>query len=196
MTAATVAFDLVKPPSPAGGMSPDRPRIIYGTGTPAGTISPWSGFPKGSIWIATDQTNVAAWLKVQANSAVADWHLLGGIKNYESPIFNIDNGAGTAADDIVYFPRAAEILTATAVYTEATDASGAAEANVKIGTAAAGEEVVAATALTVSKAIGSTQTLTIVDGTIAAGGFANIRHTGLAATEAGQYKVHLTYLEY
>jgi hypothetical protein len=177
-------------------MAPRAPRILYGIGTPLGTIEPLKSAEKGSIFISTDQTNAAVWVKIAANSATADWALGSGIKTWLSKEFNIDNGAATADDDILYCPRAITIITATCFYTEATDSTGAADANVKIGTTAAGTEIVGATALSAAKAIGGTQTLTIVSGDVAAAGFANIRHTGIAATEAGKYKVVLTYLEY
>ncbi|MFA5808753.1 MAG: hypothetical protein WC935_00265 [Thermoleophilia bacterium] len=195
MAASTVCWDLVKPALPAGGMAIRKPRVLYGAGTPAGTIAPWSTEEKGSIFVSTDQTNVAAWIKVAANSAVADWALLSGIQTLATKVYNIDNGAGTADDDVFYFPRAATLLSVVGVYTEATDASGAAEANFKIGSAAAGAEHVGATALVGSKAIGDTQTFALVTGVVAAGGKLFCRHTGIAATEAGQYRVQITYIE-
>lgn len=106
--------------------------------------------------------------------------------------FNIDNGSGTTDDDLVLVPdKDIEIEHARIYYTEATDTSGVASANVKIGTTAGGVDIVAATALAVSKAIGSTTAMVIASGYVAAGELVFIRHTGIATTEAGKYRVQL-----
>ena len=115
MAASKVAFPLIAPESVPFGLSPAPPQILFGLGTPAGTLSPWKDLPKGSKWISTDQTNVAEWIKVQSNNAVADWALVDGIKHYESPKINIDNGAGTTYDDVSYWPRAITVLRALLV---------------------------------------------------------------------------------
>ena len=51
----------------------------------------------------------------------------------------------------------------------------------------------AAVALEALKAIGSSTALTIVSGYVAAAEFVFIRHTGIASTEAGAYKVQIRY---
>ena len=63
--------------------------------------------------------------------------------------FNIDNGAGTTADDasIGPFPYDCYVQSVRAVYTEATDTSGAASANFSVGVTAGGTTICAATAL-------------------------------------------------
>lgn len=195
MTASTVCWDLVRPPLKGGGMATRVPRVLYGAGTPAGTIEPWSTAEKGSIFITTDQTNAGVYVKVANNAAVADWANVGGVKTLTSKEFNVDNGAATADHDVLYFPKASTILTATLLYTEATDASGAADANIRIGVTATGVEVVAITALAAGKAIGGTQALAISSGAVGAAGFVDIFHTGIASVEAGKYKAILTYLE-
>lgn len=110
-----------------------------------------------------------------------------------SKTFNIDNGSGTTDDDVLFsdFDVAAYVMHVRAVYLEATDTSGVASANFKLGTAAGGTQVVAATALEVSKAVGSATEASLVSGgeRIQAGGALFVRHTGVAATEAGQYYV-------
>jgi len=195
MAANTVAFDLIKPPNAAGSMAPRAPRVLYGIGTPDGTIEPLKSADKGSIFLSTNQTTGSMWVKVANNGATADWAMGGGAKVYMSDEFNVDAGAGTKTHDILYCPTAIEILTAKAYFTEATDASGVAEALIEIGTTAEGGEIVASVAVAVSKAIGDTQTLTIVEGTVPAAGFVDIMCTSIAATEAGKFKVVLTYLE-
>ena len=197
MTASTVCYDLVRPALPSGSMMTQAPRILYGAGTPAGTIDPWKSAAKGSIFLSTDQTAgaTAMWVKCAANSAVADWASSGQVRTLTTKVFNVDSGAGAVEDDVFYFVNGATLLSATLIYTEATDASGAAEGNFKIGSAAAGAQHVAATALAGGAAIGDKATLVVVLGTIAAGAKIYCRATGIATTEAGAYKVQLTYVE-
>jgi hypothetical protein len=109
-------------------------------------------------------------------------------------VFNIDNGSGSTEDQIILVPSVPiTIVAARVVYIEATDTEGAADATVQIGTAIAGEQIVAAAALEVAKAIGDVTDLTIVDGAVAADELVAVRHTGIAATEAGQYVVQIEY---
>lgn len=105
--------------------------------------------------------------------------------------FNIDNGSGTTADDasVGPFPFDCYITSARAVYTEATDTAGVANANFKTGIAAGGATLVAATALEVSKAIGAYTEATPLAVVVPANTTIWTRHTGVAATEAGQYFV-------
>lgn len=110
--------------------------------------------------------------------------------------FNIDNGAGTTADDASVGPFSFDcyIAAARAVYTEATDTAGAASANFKTGVAAGGATLIAATALTAAKAIGAYTEATPLDVLVPAGTTIWTRHTGIAATEAGQYFVEYEIL--
>jgi hypothetical protein len=105
--------------------------------------------------------------------------------------FNIDNGAGTTADDasIGPFPFDCVIVFARGVYTEATDTAGVATANFKTGITAGGATLIAATALEVSKAIGAYTAGAPLDVVVPANTTIWTRHTGVAATEAGQYFV-------
>ena len=115
---------------------------------------------------------------------------------FRSKTFNIDNGSGTTDDDVIFsdLDFDAYVVNVTAVYVEATDTAGAASANFKLGTAAGGATVVAATALEAAKAVGAATTSTIVAGRVAAGGALFARHTGIAATEAGQYYLQVLVL--
>lgn len=110
--------------------------------------------------------------------------------------FNIDNGAGTTADDasVGPFPFDSYIVDARAVYTEATDTAGVATATFQAGVAAAGATLIAATALQVSKAIGAFTTATPLGVLVPANTAIWTRHTGVAATEAGQYFVQYQIL--
>lgn len=109
--------------------------------------------------------------------------------------FNIDNGAGATIDDILLanLPKDIQIISVQAVYTEATDTTGAASANFKLGVAVAGDTIVAATALTAAKSIGGTTSATVLVDRVAAGANLYARHTGVATTEVGQYFIQVVY---
>jgi len=115
---------------------------------------------------------------------------------FRSKTFNIDNGSGTTDDDVIFadLDKDAYVVHVRAVYVEATDTTGAASANFKLGTAAGGAQVVAATALEVLKSVGDATEATLVAGRVAAGGSLFARHTGIAATEAGQYYLQVGVL--
>jgi len=124
------------------------------------------------------------------------WIARGAQKNqtYSTQIFNIDNGNGTTIDDVFYCVRDTVIDSIRPVYTEATDTTGAASANWKVGTAAGGTQIVGVTALQVAKAVGAAGTAgTLVATLIPAGSTIFFRHTGVASTEVGQYKLQMEY---
>lgn len=109
--------------------------------------------------------------------------------------FNIDNGSGTTDDDVLCnLPFECQVTDIRAVYTVATDSSGSASANFSVGIAAGGTTIAAATALEVSQAIGDTTSAAIVANVLAANTTLWVRHTGVAATEAGNYRVQITLL--
>ena len=109
--------------------------------------------------------------------------------------FNIDNGSGTTDDDVLLnLPFDVQIVSVRAIYTVATDTTGAASANFKLGVAAAGDTIVAATALAAAKAIGATTTATVLADHLPANTTLWVRHTGVAATEVGNYRVQVTYI--
>ena len=110
--------------------------------------------------------------------------------------FNVDNGAGTTADDgtVGPFPFDCYVVDARAVYTEATDTAGAASANFKTGITAGGATLVAATALEGAKAIGGYTLAVPLNVLIPANTTIFTRHTGVATTEVGQYFVQYTIL--
>ncbi len=110
--------------------------------------------------------------------------------------FNIDNGAGTTADDasVGPYPFECYIVDVRAIYTVATDTSGVASANFKTGVTAGGATLVAATALEVSKAIGAYTVGIPLAVPVPANTTIFTRHTGIAATEAGDYFVQYTIL--
>lgn len=107
--------------------------------------------------------------------------------------FNIDNGSGTTIDDVLLVPTSAITITAARIiYVDATTGTVAA-GNAKIGSTLGGAEIVAATAYENTKAVGTTTAMTIVDGAVAAATPVFVRHTGIAATAAGQAVVEIEY---
>lgn len=115
------------------------------------------------------------------------------VNTFRTKTFNIDNGAGTTDDDVWYLPYKTVILAAYKVYTEATDTTGAASANVRAGVAAAGATVIASTALDVATAVGAGVACSVLINEFAAGTTIFTRHTGVATTEVGQYFVEYLY---
>jgi hypothetical protein len=110
-------------------------------------------------------------------------------------VYNIDNGSGTTDDFIVFanLPKDVQLISVQAVYTQATDTTGAASANFKLGVAVGGDTIVAATALTALKAVGAVTSATIAIDRVAAGATLFCRHTGVATTEVGEYYVQVVY---
>lgn len=107
--------------------------------------------------------------------------------------FNLDNGAGTTVDDVLLKPTSAITITAARIiYVDATTGT-VAGGNAKIGTTLGGAEVVAATAYEDTKAVGTSTAMTIVSGAVAAATSVFVRHTGVAATQAGQAVVEIEY---
>lgn len=124
-------------------------------------------------------------------------HILRGdaprIHTARSRAFDIDNGAGTTIDDVILkHSRAITIQAARIIYVGATTGTVAA-GNAKIGTALGGAEIVAATAYENTKAVGVSTAMAIVAGAVAAGGSVFVRHTGIAATAAGEAVVEIEY---
>lgn len=109
--------------------------------------------------------------------------------------FNIDNGAGTTLDyQLCNLPFECYLVDVRAVYSEATDTAGAASANFAVGVTAGGATMVAATPLAAAKAIGDTTVATITLDVLPANTTLWVRHTGVAATEVGQYFVQVILL--
>lgn len=125
-------------------------------------------------------------------------YLLRGKEAYEiakTQIFDLDAGAGATTDDVILcnLPYAIDLYSVQAVYTEATDTTGAATANFKVGISAGGATIVAQTAYAVSKAVGSYTAGTILITRIAKGSSLFVRHTARASTESGKAYVQIVY---
>lgn len=115
-------------------------------------------------------------------------------RNYlVSKEFNVDNGAGTTDDDLLgYLPEDFTVVTVKRVYTEATDSSMGAPTT-KVGTAVGGEQIVTAKTVPEGAAVSSVTDLTLVTDKFAGGQAIWVRHTGVATTQAGKYKVVVEY---
>ncbi|MFN0196912.1 MAG: hypothetical protein ACKVT0_09200 [Planctomycetaceae bacterium] len=103
-----------------------------------------------------------------------------------SQAFDLDNGAGTTVDELMFVPlKAIKPLGAYAAYSGATTGTVAA-GNFKIGTTVGGGEVVAATAYENAKTVGTVTVAALASAAvIPAGTPIWIRHTGVAAVQAG-----------
>lgn len=109
-------------------------------------------------------------------------------------VYDLDNGNGTTIDDVILVPSVdIQITAARIVYVDATSGTVAA-GNVCIGTSVNGKQIVNTTAYQNSKAIGSTTSLTIVDGAVIGGDPVCVRHTGVAATQAGKAYIEIEYV--
>lgn len=109
--------------------------------------------------------------------------------------FNLDNGNGTTIDDILlYLSQPISIKAARIVYVDAT-AGTVAAGNAKIGTTVGGNEIVAATAYGDGATVGSVTAMTVkaAGNYVAANTMISVRHTGVAATAAGQAYVEIEY---
>ena len=116
-------------------------------------------------------------------------------KTAKTEWFNLDNGNGTTIDDVlIRAGQALTILAARVVYVDATSGTVAA-GNVSLGTTAGGEEIVAVTAYENSKAVGTATQLTLkaTGIKVAANTPVMVRHTGVAATAAGQVYVEIEF---
>lgn len=110
-----------------------------------------------------------------------------------SRVFDIDNGNGTTVDDaFLYLPYASTIRSAFVLYTTAT-AGTVAAATISLGTTVGGVDLVAATALVNAKTVGSVTALTLAASAVPASTMISARHTGIASTVAGEYRVVVTY---
>lgn len=117
-----------------------------------------------------------------------------GVRTVKTAWFNLDNGAGTTIDDVlINFARPVRITACRAVEVDAT-AGTVAAGNWKVGITVGGAEIVAATAYVNAATVGTATAGTIVSGAVAANVAVFVRHTGVAATAAGQAYVECDYV--
>lgn len=114
-------------------------------------------------------------------------------KLVQTQTFNIDNGAAATIDDVLLNSgtRGVYIQRIYALYQEA--AGTVAGANFKVGVAAGGATVCAATAYTNSAAIGDVTEATVLLDLIPPSTSLWVRHTGIAATATGTAKIMVEY---
>ena len=112
----------------------------------------------------------------------------------KSAQFNLDNGSGTTVDEVLYNSgiRGSRLVRVYALYNEAcgTVSSG----NFKVGVAAGGATLVAATAYVDSAAIGDVTEAALTADSIAPNTTIWVRHTGVGATQAGTAAVCLEFV--
>ena len=117
------------------------------------------------------------------------------INTVRSQVINIDNGAGTTLDEALFRvgSKGGKLVRVYALYNEA--AGTVAGANFKLGASAGGAEYVAATAYTNNAAVGDVTAASLVTDDIPANGTVFVRHTGIAATAAGQAFICVEYVD-
>jgi hypothetical protein len=171
-----------------GGMFPEAgPTWIWGQGTPA-AIDPFTVVQKGSLYseVNADDDDPSLWMKVDEGGDAADWVRWSntGVVEVRSALYTID--AADSEQVIFHAVSACQILSAGILYNEATETSGAASGDITVGTAAAGDELVTATAYEVSKATGYYKALTVkLSGLLAAGASVFVSHDDAGASVPG-----------
>ena len=122
------------------------------------------------------------------------WVPVNKVLTMRSVQFNLDNGNGTTIDALLTRnPRPIVITACRIVYDDATSGTVAA-GSAQVGTTVGGTDIVAATNYENSKAVGTTTAMVVAAGKIAAGTPVLVRHTGVAATQAGMAEVECDYV--
>jgi len=110
-----------------------------------------------------------------------------------SESFNLDNGNGTTIDRVLMRnSKALKLYNARIVYDDATTGTVAA-ATIQLGVTVTGATVIAATNYENTKAVGTTTACTLLLTDIDADTPLIVRHTGVAATQAGYAHLELEY---
>lgn len=143
---------------------------------------------------------VALEAKVGVNSSAVTTsldYLTATARRYQtvkSQSFDLDNGAGTTVDEVIArFPFAVTVRAARIVYDDATTGTVAA-GSATCGTTVGGSSIFGATSYENTKAVGTTTAVSLGVGTsVPAGTPIIVRHTGVAATQAGKAHVEIDY---
>ena len=114
----------------------------------------------------------------------------------KSQIFNYDNGAGVTIDETLLVPRKQIKLLAARMVEDTETAGTVAAGSIGLGITVGGVEIVAATNYVNTSTVGTVLNLTILKPIIPGGTPIIARHTGVAATAAGQGHVELEYMEF
>lgn len=111
----------------------------------------------------------------------------------KSPEFDLDNGSGTTIDAVIMgLSKAVTISAARIIYTDATSGTVAA-GSIKVGTTVGGVDIIAATNYANAQAVGQRQALTLASAAVAANTSLFVRHSGVAATQAGKAFVEIEF---
>ena len=176
--------------SPSTGTGP----AVFGT-TPTITAPVLSGTATGTYTLAGTPTITAPTINAATITGAVTFGTSPSGVTYtaRSPTQNVDNGAGTTVDHVLFVPQAAGVVTAArVVYTEET-AGTIAAGTWQLGTTVGGTQIVAAVAYTNAATVGTETVGTIVSGAIAAGTPIIFRHTGVAAVAAGVVYVEIDF---
>lgn len=111
---------------------------------------------------------------------------------YVSESFDLDNGAGATVDRAIRFQNDVTLLSAEIGYEDATTGTVAA-GSMQIGTSLGGTQIAAATSYANGQAVGTSTGMALSVTAITAGNPIYIRHTGVAATQAGRAHLRLEY---
>lgn len=133
--------------------------------------------------VGVNSSAVSTSLDYRARSPLRVWH---------SESFDLDNGAGTTVDRAIRFEHDVTLVTARIMFEDATTGTVAA-GNMRLGTSVGGSEIAAAVAYGDGLAVGVSLGLTLLVTAITAGTSIYIRHTGVAATQAGRAHLQLEY---
>lgn len=106
-------------------------------------------------------------------------------KHSATQFFNLDNGSGTTVDEPLFRTgsRGGRLVRVYALYGEATQTVAA--GNFKLGVAAGGATLVAATAYEDSKSVGDATTASILSDKVPPNTTVFVRHTGVGVTQTG-----------
>lgn len=115
------------------------------------------------------------------------------LRTVKTSVQDIDTIGAADYDEIILVPSTGIEITEVRIVYDKEQSGTVAGGEVRVGTAADGEQIVAATALENTKAVGYCKVCTLVEGTVAADTPIFVRITGVAATQAGAVHVEMDY---
>jgi hypothetical protein len=153
-------------------------------------------FNSTSLFVGAATFNAALTVSATGSLTIAAGGSISGAQlRYiaRSRLLDLDIGAGVTQDDVILrHSKNITITLARIVYTDATTGT-VAGGSAQIGTTVAGTQVVAATNYANGAAVGASTPMTIVSGAVTANTPVIVRHTGVAATQAGMAYVEIEY---
>ena len=115
------------------------------------------------------------------------------LRTVKTSVQDIDTIGAADYDEVILVPSTGIKITGVRIVYDKEQSGTVAGGGVKVGTAAGGEQIVAATALENTKAVGYCKVCTLVEDTVAANTPIFVRITGVAATQAGAVHVEMDY---